>query len=189
MGLDINVKFSKVLIDGGSSINIMYKDTMLKLGITMNMPEPTKTTFHGIMPGLSCEPIGKIWVDILFDNRENCHTEAIEFEVVDLVSTYHALLGRPAMAKFMATPLIAYLKMKLPDPCGVITVEGDYKRYIACASAGSSLAESLVIAQEKHQMLEVTALSKAAQMSMSALPNPHFNVSFQATKDTKKVQV
>src|SRR3954470_1606199 len=122
MGLDINVKFSKVLIDGGSSINIMYKDTMLKLGITMNILEPTKTTFHGIMPGLSYEPIGKIWVDVLFGNRENCRTEAIEFEVVNLVSLYHALLGGPAMAKFMATPHIAYLKMKLPGSCGVVIV-------------------------------------------------------------------
>src|SRR4051812_46396317 len=189
MGPDINVKFSKVLIDDGSSINIMYKDTMLKLGITMNMLELTKTTFHGIVPGLSCEPIGKIWVDVLFGNRENCRTEAIEFEVVDLVSSYHASLGRPAMAKFMATPHIAYLKMKLPGPCGVITVEGDYKRSIDCASAGSSLAESLVIAQEKHQMLEVVALAKASQMSMPTLTNLHGNVSFQATKETKKVQV
>ena len=91
---------------------------MLKLGITMNMLEPTKTTFHGIVPGLYCEPIGKIWVDILFGNRENCRTEAIEFEVVDLVSSYHALLGRPAMAKFMATRQIAYLKIKLQAHVG-----------------------------------------------------------------------
>src|SRR3954463_6909881 len=93
------------------------------------------------------------------------------------------------MAKFMATTHIAYLKMKLTGPCGVIIVEGDYKRSIACASAGSSLDESLVIAQEKNQMFEVAALAKAAQMSMQALTNPHGNVSFQAIKETKKVQV
>src|SRR3954469_13497264 len=96
MGPNINVKFSKVLIDDGSSINIMYTDTILKLGITMNMLEPTKTTFHGILPRFSWEPIGKIWVDVLFGNRENCRTEAIE--LVDLVSSYHALLGREDMA-------------------------------------------------------------------------------------------
>src|SRR3954466_7219352 len=65
MDPDINVKITKVLIDDGSSINIMYTDTMLKLGITMNMLEPTKTTFHAIVPGLSFAPIGKIWVDAL----------------------------------------------------------------------------------------------------------------------------
>src|SRR4051812_30048505 len=106
MGLDINFMFSKVLVDDGSSINIMYKDTILKLGITMNMLEPNKITFHGIVPGLSCDPIRKVWMDVLLGNRENCHIEAIEFEAVDLVSSYHVLLGRPSMEKFMATPHI-----------------------------------------------------------------------------------
>jgi hypothetical protein len=36
-----NVRFSKVLIDNGSSINIMYHDTMQKLGIKENMLEPS----------------------------------------------------------------------------------------------------------------------------------------------------
>jgi hypothetical protein len=55
-----NVRFSKVLIDNGSSISIMYRDTMQKLGIKENMLEPSKTTFHGIVLGLSCAPMGKI---------------------------------------------------------------------------------------------------------------------------------
>jgi hypothetical protein len=54
-----NVRFSKVLIDNGSSINIMYRDTMQKLGIKENILESSKTTFHGIVPGLSCAPMGK----------------------------------------------------------------------------------------------------------------------------------
>ena len=60
IGPGLNVKFSRVLIDNGSSINIMYKDIMLKLGVTENMLEPSHTTFHGIVPGLSCSPIGKV---------------------------------------------------------------------------------------------------------------------------------
>jgi hypothetical protein len=48
-----NVRFSKVVIDNGSSINIMYRDTMQKLGIKENMLEPSQTTFHGIVSGLS----------------------------------------------------------------------------------------------------------------------------------------
>jgi hypothetical protein len=53
-----NVRFSKVLIDNGSSINIMYRDTVQKLGIKENMLEPSQTTFHGIVPGLSCASMG-----------------------------------------------------------------------------------------------------------------------------------
>src|SRR5215216_5802678 len=152
---NLNVRFSKVLIDNGSSINIMYKDTMHKLEITENMLQATRTTFHGIVPGISCEPIGKVRVDVLFDTRDNYRTENLEFEVVNLESAYHALLGRPALNKFMASCHISYLKMKLPRPNGVITITGDFRRSIECASAGSNLAESLVIAQEKRKIQEV----------------------------------
>ncbi|KAK1651515.1 hypothetical protein QYE76_069320 [Lolium multiflorum] len=54
-GPTTRVKFSKVLIDNGSSINIMYKHTMHTLGITENMLQPTHTTFHGIVPGVPRE--------------------------------------------------------------------------------------------------------------------------------------
>ena len=35
-------KFSRVLIDGGSSINILYRDSMTKLGIKAKQLEPSK---------------------------------------------------------------------------------------------------------------------------------------------------
>jgi len=91
VGPDINVKFTRVLIDDGSSINILYRDTMLKMGVTENMLEPSRTTFHGIVSGVSCAPMGRIWIDVLFGTRENCRTETILFEVVDLKSPYHVL--------------------------------------------------------------------------------------------------
>ena len=47
-------RFSQVLIDGGSSINILYKDTMEKLGIKQRQLQLSRTVFHGIVPGLSC---------------------------------------------------------------------------------------------------------------------------------------
>ena len=71
IGPTLNVRFSKVLIDNGSAINIMYEDTMVKLGITMNMLQPSTTTFHGIVSGVSCAPMGKIWVDVLFGTKDN----------------------------------------------------------------------------------------------------------------------
>ena len=84
IGPSLNVRFTRVLIDNGSSINILYLDTMQKLGIDKNMLQPSRTTFHGIVPGVSCAPMGKIWIDVLFGTKENCRTESLLFEVVDL---------------------------------------------------------------------------------------------------------
>jgi hypothetical protein len=52
----------------------------------------------------------------------NFYTETLTFEVVGFSGTYHAILGRPAYAKFMAVLNYTYLKLKIPSPKGIITV-------------------------------------------------------------------
>jgi hypothetical protein len=49
------------------------------------------------------------------------------FEVVGFRGTYHAVLGRPCYAKFMAVPNYTYLKLKMSGPNGVITVGPTYR--------------------------------------------------------------
>src|SRR3954470_24737262 len=94
-------KFTRNLIDGGSVINIMYRDTMVKLDISESELEPSRTVFHGIVPGLSCTPLGRVQLEAVFRSEENFRREPIWFEVADLSSLYHILLGSPAIAKFM----------------------------------------------------------------------------------------
>jgi hypothetical protein len=149
-----------VLIDGGSNINLLYWSSMEKLGILLAQLEPSQLTFHGIMPGHSCTPMGRVQLEVLFGKKGNNRREPIWFEVVDISSPYHALLGHPPLAKFMAVPHYAYLKMKLPGPRGVITVSGCFKKSLACARASSQLAEALVIAEEKRQFLHRVALTQ-----------------------------
>jgi hypothetical protein len=121
-------RFSCMLIDGGSSINLLYRSSMEKLGIPLAQLKPCRHTFHGIVSGHSCTPMGRVQLEVLFGEKGNSRREPIWFEVVDISSPYHALLGRPALAKFMAVPHYAYLKMKLPGPRGVITVSGKASR-------------------------------------------------------------
>ena len=83
--------------------------------------------FYDIVAGLSSSPAGKVLNNVLFGDKYHFRREPIWFELVDLVSPYHALLGRPALAKFMAVPHYAYLKMKMPSSKGITTVAGDYK--------------------------------------------------------------
>jgi len=49
-------------------------------------------------------------------------TETLTFEVVGFPPVYHAILGRPCYAKFMAVPNYTYLKLKMLGPCDVITI-------------------------------------------------------------------
>jgi hypothetical protein len=153
-------RFSRVLIDGGSSINLLYRSSMEKLGIPLAQLKPSRLTFHGVMPGHSCTPMSKVQLEVLFGEKGNSRREPIWFEVVDISSPCHALLGRPALAKFMAVSHYAYLKMKLLGPRGVITISGSFKKSLACAKESSQLAEALVIVEEKRHLLHHVELTQ-----------------------------
>jgi hypothetical protein len=73
-------------------------------------------------------PLGRIQLNITFGQPDNFRKEPLTFEVVDFPSVYHALLGRPCFAKFTAVPNYTYLKLKMPDPKGVITVECSFEQ-------------------------------------------------------------
>jgi hypothetical protein len=65
---------------------------------------------------------------VTFGTKDNYRTEYIKFELADFDSSYHAILGRPALAKFMAVPHYVYLLLKMPGKTGVLTLRGDLKK-------------------------------------------------------------
>jgi hypothetical protein len=46
-----NSRFSKVLMDGGNSLNILYAHTLRLMGIGLDQLRPSTTSFHGVAPG------------------------------------------------------------------------------------------------------------------------------------------
>jgi hypothetical protein len=59
---------------------------------------------------------------VQFGNPNHFHTDYINFVVADFKGTYHAILGRPALTKFMAVPHYSYLVLKMPTKQGVLTL-------------------------------------------------------------------
>ena len=52
--------------------------------------------------------------------------------MVDFLGSYHAILGWPCYAKFMAIPNYTYLKLKMPEPNGIITVSSAFSHAFTC---------------------------------------------------------
>ncbi len=115
-------------MDGGSGLNIMYADTLKGMGIPMSRLSESSMQFHGVVPGRKAKSLGQIALDVVFGSDKNFRKEKLTFEVVDFQSAYHAILGRPAYARFMARPCYVYLKLKMPGPKGVITITGNRQR-------------------------------------------------------------
>ena len=97
-------RLTKVLMDGGSGLNILYVDTLDARRIPQSELHLAGSPFHGVIPRAQAYPLGQIDLPIMFGNRTNFRLEVLTFEVMDFPGSYHAILGRPCYAKFMAIP-------------------------------------------------------------------------------------
>jgi hypothetical protein len=52
----------------------------------------------------------------------NFRTENVQFEVVEVNLPFNAIIGRPALYRFMAVAHYGYLVLKMPSPVGVLTM-------------------------------------------------------------------
>jgi hypothetical protein len=106
--------------------------------------------FHGVVLGIEELPLGQIDLPVTFGYVRNFRTETLTFEVVGFSGTYHAILRRPAYAKFMAMPNYTYLKLKIPGPRGIITVGPTYQRAYECDAECFQFAETMVRSARLH---------------------------------------
>jgi hypothetical protein len=175
-----NARFSKVLMDGGSSLNILYAHALHLLGIGLDQLRPSTMPFHGVAPGKRVQPHGQIDLPVWFGTPDNYRKETLTFEVVGFRGVCHAILGRPCYTKFMAVPNYTYLKMKMLGPNGVITV-------------GSSIEHAFDCDVECVEHAEALALDEALVANMEKMVNEDLNStakhagSFEAAEQTKEV--
>jgi hypothetical protein len=139
-----NVRLTKVLMDGGSNLNIIYAETLGLLQIDLSAIWAGVAPFHGIIPGKRVQPLGQLDLPVCFGTPSNFWKETLTFEVVGFRGTYHAVLGRPCYAKFMVVPNYTDLKLKMSGPNGVITIESTYRHAYECDMECVEYAEALI---------------------------------------------
>jgi hypothetical protein len=156
----------------------------MKLNITHMLTKST-SPFYGIIPGNTAIPLGSVVLLVTFkETRENYRTEYIKFEVTDFETSYHAILGRPAIAKFMATPHYTYLVLKMPSPAGVLSLQGDLKISFNCDTEAVELATTN---QVPNAMMEIYAASK--KLAPSELDIPEKSNTANKPQPSEEVQV
>ena len=126
-------------------------------------------------------PLGQIDLSITFGNLTNYRTETLIFEVVGFYGTYHAILGRPCYVKFMAVPSYTYLKLKMPGPCRVITINTSFQRAYECEVECYEHAATIVASKELAAIRKEVA-KEAPDLKRSAR-------SFEPVKGAKEVLI
>jgi hypothetical protein len=66
-----NARLSKVLMDEGSSLNIIYAETLGLLGVDLSMIRAGAAPFHGIVPDKRVLPLGQLDLPVYFRTPSN----------------------------------------------------------------------------------------------------------------------
>ena len=136
-------RLTRILMDGGSSFNFTYEDTVRGMGINPSRISQSNTTFEGVIPGVETYGRGSVVLEVTFGSPSNSRSEDLLFTVAPFQSSYHALLGRTAFARFNVLPHYGHLTLKMPGPRGVITVSGITERSSRAEEHAMALAVGL----------------------------------------------
>jgi hypothetical protein len=68
-------RVKKVLVDGGSSINVTFPRTLQGLGVHLKELHESDTPFFGIVPTEGEYPLGHIYMPVTFGTPDNYRTE------------------------------------------------------------------------------------------------------------------
>nr|XP_018685570.1 PREDICTED: uncharacterized protein LOC108953557 [Musa acuminata subsp. malaccensis] len=119
----VDAQVKKIMIDTGSSADVLYLDAFQKLGVTRDALEPMCSALTGFT-GNSISQLGAITLPLTLEVPPRSKTVIATFLVVDLPTAYNAILGRPTLNKIRAVISTYYQTVKFPTHTGVREVWG-----------------------------------------------------------------
>ncbi|KAL2241094.1 UNVERIFIED_CONTAM: Retrovirus-related Pol polyprotein from transposon [Sesamum indicum] len=130
--LDIaNYTVHKVLIDSGSSTDIIFKNVIDKMGLENAHLEPVRTPLVRF-GGSEVASLGTIELPVSMGNIPRRKTLMVKFLVVDTPFAYNVILGRPGLNLFRAVISTYHMKMKFPTENGTGELDRDQREARKC---------------------------------------------------------
>ncbi|KAG7559073.1 Aspartic peptidase domain superfamily [Arabidopsis thaliana x Arabidopsis arenosa] len=156
---------TKVLIDTGSSVNVIFKDVLIQMGVDLRSAE------HNVQPltgfdGDTVMTVGTIMLPVYVGGTMNC----FNFAVVDKPIVYNVILGTPWLHKMKAVASTYHQCVKFPTAHGIYTLRGDPLVARTCFIIERQLrnARAFVIAEPalQHNVRSVPATESVIQVNI-----------------------
>ncbi|XP_048493461.1 uncharacterized protein LOC125494009 [Beta vulgaris subsp. vulgaris] len=127
-----NSRVKRILVDSGSSTDIVILDCLLKLKYTEKDAIPTDQPLIGFGGG-SVYPLGYVKLAVRLGERGKGRSLPVDFLVVDTPLPYNAIMGRPTMNKIKAAISVYQLLLQYETDDGQVgKIYGDQQTTREC---------------------------------------------------------